>query len=85
MPILVTCPGCGLKNEVLDAAAGYKARCMSCHAAVPVPPLSREEQLQVRQLRVLESIRNACWIIAGIIIALLVLSLLAFLIAPRYF
>src|SRR5688500_8754749 len=53
MPIEASCPSCGGKFRVPDAAAGKKVRCPKCKEPMPVPAaaaVSSPAQLEPRQM-----------------------------------
>lgn len=41
MPILFTCPHCGLQTNVPDEYAGQSGPCVECGQRITVPPLAR--------------------------------------------
>lgn len=47
MPIPVVCPGCAVKLNAPDAAAGQRLKCPKCKAAITVPESEPEPQFEV--------------------------------------
>jgi hypothetical protein len=84
MLITLTCPHCGGKLQEHAENAGKLTGCPHCAKAVPVlaplrPAVIRDQPPATYSEYLLRSIRTACWTIAGILIALLVLTVLALL------
>lgn len=50
MPIDVTCPGCGRKYKVPEAAAGKSVRCRACQKVIPVPDATVEDDFGALEL-----------------------------------
>jgi DNA-directed RNA polymerase subunit M/transcription elongation factor TFIIS len=58
MPITCECPQCGKQLKAADSAAGKKAKCPDCGAAVPIPnrkakkPAAEESEFDLQKLNI---------------------------------
>lgn len=75
MPV---CPSCARPFQVPERLAGRDVACPYCRKPVPAPPrVEPVEPPGEEALRLLGSIRTACWTAAGVLIAFLVLAVMA--------
>lgn len=72
MSIPVQCSHCGHAGQVEEGRAGQRIHCPRCQQGISVP--------EAPKIALLKSIRAAAWTIAGILIALALLTLLGILI-----
>src|SRR5262249_3433410 len=64
MPISCECPECGKRLKAADSAAGKKAKCPDCGAAVPIPArklkkkAAEDEEFDLQKLNIEEGVEG---------------------------